>query len=122
MKKQFTYNKPSLKEARRELRTHGTSAEAVLWTHLKNKQLGGRRFRRQYSVGNYILDFYCPSERLAVELDGAHHETSYGRQADQTRDEYLLELGIKVLRFENRLVFEEIDAVLAEIKGGFGGE
>ncbi|WP_255518216.1 endonuclease domain-containing protein [Fulvivirga sp. M361] len=71
MKKEPLYNKPELKKFRKELRNNGTSAEATLWTMLKNKQLEGRKFRRQYSVGYYILDFYCTSERLAIELDGA---------------------------------------------------
>jgi very-short-patch-repair endonuclease len=119
MKKPFTYNKPSLKEVRRRLRSNGTSAEAVLWTYLKNKQLSGRRFRRQYSVGNYILDFYCPSERLAIELDGAQHATVSGRHADGDRDAYLLDFGIRVLRFENNIVFNHIEQVLFEIEKMF---
>jgi very-short-patch-repair endonuclease len=64
-------NRPELKQIRRELRHNLTPAEATLWRCLQNKQLAGRKFRRQHSVGSYVLDFYCPSEMLAIELDGA---------------------------------------------------
>lgn len=86
---------------------------------LKNKQLGGRKFRRQYSVGNYILDFYCTSERLCVELDGAGHFTSAGFEYDQKRTESLQSHHIRVIRFENKEVFDHIEAVLEEIKRHF---
>jgi len=119
MKNQQIHNRSYLKENRRRLRNHGTSAEAVLWTQLKNKQLEGRKFRRQHSVGNYILDFYCPSEKLAVELDGAHHFTSQGYEADRIRDEYLLQLGIRTLRFENNLLWWSIERVLETIEENF---
>ena len=66
-------NQLILKTFRKELRSNLTPAEAKLWTYLKNKKLGGRRFRRQHSVGGYILDFYCPTEKLAIELDGQGH-------------------------------------------------
>ena len=67
-------NRPALKAHRRELRPSLTPAEARLWLYLKGGQLLGRKFRRQHSFGAFILDFYCPSERLAIELDGAAHD------------------------------------------------
>ena len=70
-------------------------------------------------MGNYILDFYCPQEQIAVELDGAHHFTLAGNEYDTERDAYLASLNIKVLRFENRLVFENIEGILAEIEKHF---
>ena len=82
-------NKPSLKPYRKQLRNNLTSAEATLWKHLQRKQLEGRKFRRQHSVGNYILDFYCPAEKLCVELDGAAHFTESGVESDQKRTIYL---------------------------------
>lgn len=112
-------NLPYLKENRRTLRKNLTPAEASLWTLLKSKQLEGRKFRRQHSVGNYILDFYCPEEKLCVELDGAHHFTSAGENYDAGRTEYLNSVGIRVIRFENKLVFKRPEAVLEEIKGNF---
>ncbi len=113
------HNHRYLKERRRELRNNLTPAEASLWKALQNKQLEGRKFRRQHSVGNYILDFYCPAEQLAVELDGAGHFTAAGIEADRVRDKFLGELGITVLRFENRQVFEQLEMVLEKIRVHF---
>ncbi len=113
------HNKASLTPVRKQLRTQGTSAEALLWLALKNKQLQGRKFRRQHSIHNFIVDFYCATERLVVELDGAHHYTLAGNMNDTGRDEYLNEMDIKVLRFENRLVREHLDLVLVEIASNF---
>lgn len=106
--------------SRRHLRTHGTPAEAALWLRLQRRQLQGRRFRRQHSIGPFILDFYCPPERLAVELDGAVHDDPAQRAYDEARTAWLAEQGIRVVRFENRLVFECPEAVLAAIAAHFG--
>ena len=70
-----THNKKSLKERRKHLRNNGTSAEATLWTLLSKSQLDGRKFRRQHSINSFIVDFYCPSEKLVIELNGEHHFT-----------------------------------------------
>jgi len=70
---------------RKKLRNNATRAEIVLWSIIKNKQLDGRRFRRQFGVGKYVLDFYCPSERLAIELDGHYHYTEEGIERDKER-------------------------------------
>ncbi len=67
------HNKPSLKEERKALRNNLTEAEYLLWQYLKGKKLSGRKFRRQHSFENYIMDFYCPAEKPAIELDGQHH-------------------------------------------------
>lgn len=112
-------NLPHLKTNRRILRNNLTPAEGALWKLLRNKQLDGKRFRRQFSVGNYILDFYCHSEKLAIELDGEHHFTDEGAENDKVRDEYLNNLGIKVLRIENKLVFDIQEQVLEYIKENF---
>ena len=96
-----------------------TPAEAALWKVLQKSQLDGRKFRRQHSVNGYVLDFYCPSENLAIELDGAHHFTIHGSENDDERTAYLNDLQIKVIRFENKLVFERIDNVVEEIKRNF---
>lgn len=108
-----------LKTNRKRLRNNLTPAEASLWKLLQGSKLGGRKFRRQHSVGNYILDFYCPSEKIAVELDGAGHYTEEGIKKDELRTKFLNEVGIKVLRFENKLVFEKTEWVLEEICRGF---
>jgi very-short-patch-repair endonuclease len=112
-------NLPHLKTFRKELRNNLTPAEAKLWTLLKGKQLG-RKFRSQFSVGNYILDFYCPSENLAIELDGQGHFEATQAEYDAERDLFLLHTGIKVLRFENKLVWDNPEGLLGEIKKNFG--
>jgi very-short-patch-repair endonuclease len=80
----------------------------ILWNHLNCRQLEGRKFRRQYSIDYYILDFYCPEEKLCIELDGQHHYTEAGRTSDVARDKYLLECGIKTLRFANSVVYNNM--------------
>ncbi|HNN00875.1 MAG TPA: DUF559 domain-containing protein [Turneriella sp.] len=105
-----------LHQRRKELRKRLTPAEASLWNHLKNSQLEGMKFRRQHSVGRYILDFYCVAAKLAIELDGAVHNSAEAKLRDKERDAFLLSLEIKVLRFENKRVFDDLDAVLAEIR------
>ena len=117
-------NRPEELTERRSLRTSGTKEEAMMWKVLKNRQVSGVRFRRQFSVGAYILDFYCPELKLCIELDGAGHYNSEGLRHDYVRDKYLSELGIRVLRFENRAVLKmqpvmlaEIEAVIAELRG-----
>jgi very-short-patch-repair endonuclease len=122
MKNNQINNRTELKEYRKNLRNNGTTAEAFLWNYLKAKQLNGRKFRRQFSVGNYILDFYCPAEKLCVELDGADHFTDEGFLYDEERTNYLNSLGIKVIRFENKTVFDHTENVLEEIKRGFERE
>jgi very-short-patch-repair endonuclease len=102
------------------LRAQLTPAEALLWKHIQNAQLDGKKFRRQHSFGSYVLDFYCPRELLAIELDGAAHDHDRAQRYDQTRDRFLLRAGIKVLRFENRDVVTNLEAVLAEIRNNFG--
>lgn len=108
-------NKPILKNYRKGLRNNMTEAEIVLWKYLKGSQLDGKKFRRQHSFGNYILDFYCASLKLAVELDGAHHFTEEGMAYDETRTQFLNEHGIVVIRFENEAVLKNVQSVLDEI-------
>ena len=116
---QNIYNRKYLKSKRSYLRKNLTAAEIVLWKYLSRSKLDGRKFRRQHSIGNYIVDFYCPSERLAVELDGSDHYTSHGELADLKRDNYLKSLNINVVRFENRDIFNNCEAVLEEIRRNF---
>ena len=112
--------RPYLKTFRTELRKNLTPAEASLWKVLKRSQLEGRKFRRQHSIGNYILDFYCPAERLAVELDGQVHKSERAELYDHERKLFLNYYGILVLRFENFLVFDELEYVLGNIRYWFG--
>ena len=119
-KNQALNNAPQLKALRKELRNNLTPAEAALWKALQRGQIKGRKFRRQHSFGKYILDFYCPAEKLAVELDGRHHFSDAGLAADEERTGFLNSHGIKVLRFENKEVFENLEGVLQEIRNAFG--
>jgi very-short-patch-repair endonuclease len=115
------YNRVPLKFRRKELRNGSTPAEIKLWSMLQHSNLGGYKFRRQHSVGFYILDFYCPSERLAIELDGDSHFTDDAIEYDRERTAYLNALNIKVVRFLNTDVYENLNGVcekiLEEIKG-----
>jgi very-short-patch-repair endonuclease len=113
------HNLNRLKARRRTLRASLTPAEVRLWSYLQNGQLQGRKFRRQHSVGPFTLDFYCPAEKLAVERDGASHDTEGAMARDEARTEYLAQVGIRVLRFENRDVMQNPDGVLAEISRNF---
>jgi len=112
------FNRKSLKLFR-SLRNKSTSAEAVLWTILKSKKLNGRKFRRQHSIGNYIVDFCCTLEMLVIELDGNPHGEYHKIEEDKKRDQYLESLGFSILRFENRLVFQEPEFVKNEIRNTF---
>ena len=113
------HNRKDLKELRKELRNNPTKAESFLWRALKKSQLEGRKFRRQQSIENYIVDFYCPKEKLIVELDGKVHENAINNNYDFKRTERLEELGLKVIRFSNEEVFENLSLVLEAIKEEF---
>jgi very-short-patch-repair endonuclease len=110
------YNIELLKDIRSYLRSNMTDAEMVLWEVLKEKKLCGFKFRRQHSIGYYIADFYCPSKRLIIELDGQHHFTPEGILKDQERDNHLEELNIRVIRFENKEVLNNLTEVVKKIK------
>ena len=111
----YSSNRIELKEFRKRLRNRSTSAEATLWNMLKNKQLKGKKFRRQHSLGNYIVDFYCSSDKLIIELDGDPHGDYIQIQKDENRDKELEERGFTVLRFENRFIFQDPEYVIYTI-------
>lgn len=89
------------RDLERRLRSAQTGAEQLVWNMLRRRRLGGLKFRRQHPVSHYILDFYCPEFRLAIELDGEGHFSETGRCYDEMRSKELEALGIQVLRFEN---------------------
>ena len=119
MRKNQIKNVTYLKDRRKELRNNLTPAEVVLWNALKNSQLMGRKFRRQHSIENYIADFYCPSEKLIIELDGQYHYLPGTPEQDFVRDERLNELGYTIVRFENKLVFQNMTGLLELIAKHF---
>ena len=92
-----------------------TDAENSLWLKLRQKQLKGYQFYRQKIIRKYIVDFYCPKANLVIELDGGQHYSEAGKAKDRTRDDVLIEMGIKVLRFSDRDVFENIGGVMEGI-------
>lgn len=94
------YNKKSEQEKRRSLRNNMTYCEKIVWLHLKKRQLG-YRFLRQYSVDHFVIDFYCPELKLAVELDGDVHEIPEQKEYDKARQKYLEAFGIQFIRIKN---------------------
>ncbi|MEQ1921165.1 MAG: endonuclease domain-containing protein [Pyrinomonadaceae bacterium] len=111
---------PSVAKYRDKLRKTLTPAEAAFWNLVKNAKLDGRKFRRQHSIGNHIFDFYCPSEKLAIELDGQVHFVEHPALNDRTKREYAESHGIRVIRFENKRIFEDTRWVLDVIRSNFG--
>lgn len=112
----FVRNDPALKQRRQELRRNQTDAEKAFWSKIRNRQLHGLKFFRQYSLGPYILDFYCPFLKLAVELDGGQHNERERKEYDAARSEYLKMQGIEVIRFWNNEVLQNIKDILASIE------
>ncbi len=98
----------------RQLRREQTPAEARLWRELRGQQVEGLNFRRQHPMGSYVLDFYCPAARLVIEVDGDTHADRKGYDAERT--EWLQERGYQVIRFSNREVCENLEAVVEEIE------
>ena len=111
---------PSVAKYRSKLRKSLTPAEAAFWNLVKYSKLDGRKFRRQHSIGKYIFDFYCPAEKLAVELDGQPHFLEHPKLNDLSKRQFAESHGILVIRFENKSVFEDADWVLAVIRSNFG--
>jgi len=111
-----TYNTRSSKKFRKELRNSLTAAEAVLWLNLKGRQLRAKKFRRQVSIGRYIVDFYCPDCRLVIELDGERHFSLMMDEYEAQRTKYLAGQGLRVIRFENQELYENLEGVLEAIR------
>jgi very-short-patch-repair endonuclease len=109
------FNQKEQKNIRQCLRRNLPSPEILLWQKIKNRQIGGLKFRRQHGIGDYVVDFYCPERQLAIEIDGDSHYTKKGKEKDQIRDSYLETLRISVLRFTNKDVVNNIDEVLDRI-------
>jgi very-short-patch-repair endonuclease len=115
-----TYNKASLKDIRRHLRQTMTPAEKVLWEKLRNGNFLGLKFKRQHSIGNYIVDFYCASNRLIIELDGSVHSQNEQKEKDLYRDANLIDMDYLVLRFSNNDVLNNSKKVLMQIERSIG--
>jgi len=108
------YNQTKLKRRRRELRKKATPAEGIFWSKIKSRQIG-YKFRRQYSIGNYIADFYCLKLKLVVEIDGGQHFETDRLTNDLLRTEYLNSLGIKVKRYTNVEIRKNLISVVDDL-------
>ncbi len=104
---------PHTLQRTRALRSPLTPPEAKLWSRLRNRQLGGFKFRRQHPIGSYVVDFCCAERRLTVELDGDSHIEQ--EEYDKKRTSWLIEQGYQEIRFWNREVMQNLDAVLERI-------
>lgn len=113
------HNKSSLVTIRRTLRKKQTPAEFIFWKRIRGRKLNGLKFTRQHSIGNYIVDFYCPEFRIIIELDGEIHKSIFQLEKDKFRDQNLIEMGFTVLRFQNHEVLvnsAEIEATILKHK------
>jgi len=115
------YNRAKHKRLRQYLRNTASDAERLLWSSLKGSQLLGYKFRRQQGIGQYVVDFYCPSKKVVIEIDGATHWTEEELRKDRKRQDTIEALGIRVLRFTNDDVYKNkegvLDAILAVLDG-----
>ena len=107
-------NISKLYSRRKELRNNATQQEVMLWARLKNSQLG-YKFRRQHSIGGYIVDFYCPLKKLVIEIDGSQHYEKDATKYDVVRSNYFKVLDVKVIRFSNAEINVNMDGVLMKI-------
>jgi very-short-patch-repair endonuclease len=98
------------------LRKSMPEAEVILWSKLRRKQMGGYKFRRQYGVGRYSIDFYCPELELAIEVDGDSHFAGGAAKRDKERENFIIQFGIRFLRFSNADIRENLDGVLLKIE------
>lgn len=118
----YLFNNQSLKDRRRELRKNQTEAEAKLWQYLRGRRFEGLKFNRQFSIGPYILDFYCPKLRLGIELDGSQHKDTETKVLDKDRAKVLKASNVKILRFWNDEIMNNIEKVLKTIEIEAGNE
>jgi very-short-patch-repair endonuclease len=109
------YNQNSEKDKRRQLRQNITKAEKLIWDKLRDRQLENCKFRRQYSVDKFVIDFYSPELKLAIEIDGESHFLDGVGEYDQARQEFIESAGIKFLRFTNNDVYANLPIVLENI-------
>ncbi|MEO8399633.1 MAG: endonuclease domain-containing protein [Ignavibacteriaceae bacterium] len=117
------YNKTEEKEKRRQLRKVQTFCEKIMWLHLKNRQLLGIKFRRQYSIDQFVIDFYAPKIKFAIELDGNIHELQEQKDYDIQRQKYLENYGITFIRIKNEELignankaFKKIEKLIVQLK------
>ncbi len=102
-------------DRRRELRRNATKSEELLWTHVRREQRVETKIKRQYSVQGFVVDFYAPSVKLAIEVDGASHDLPFAEGRDAVRQKMIEEYGIQFLRFSDKEIFDDLDRVIQDI-------
>jgi len=110
------YNRKDQNEKRKALRNAMSNAEIILWNRLKGRQIKNMKFRRQFGVGRYVIDFYCPEIKLAIEVDGNTHDSPDEIEYDQTRQSEIENYKIVFLRIKNEEIFKSIDEVILKIE------
>nr|QIH43274.1 endonuclease domain-containing protein [Vibrio ziniensis] len=115
------FNTSRHKKLRQILRNHMPEPELRLWARIRSNQLGVK-FRRQHGIDGYIVDFYCPHKKVVIEIDGDSHYSSDAMVNDLARDQYLISLGLRVLRFTNQQVMTELESVVEVIVATIGKE
>lgn len=110
------YNRTKEKWRRKDLRKKSTKAEKILWEYLRNRNLAGFKFKRQYSVDSFIIDFYCPKVKLGIEVDGEVHFTEEAKDYDENRSGFLSDFGIEIIRFHNDEIYNNLKVVLNTIE------
>lgn len=106
------FNRRSEKTKRQELRKNMPPAEVILWSRLKGRQLLGCKFRRQYSVGSFVIDFYAPEIKLGIELDGDSHYQHGAAKYDERRQRFIESTGVSMVRFLNTDIYDNLNGVL----------
>lgn len=112
MWRQYRFNAKGMMPRRKQLRKSATDPEQIIWEKIRNKKLG-YKFFRQYSIEGYVVDFYCPKKRLAIEIDGKIHQ--FTKPYDNFKTKYLEGYGIKTVRFSNEVVNTKIEDVIKTI-------
>ncbi|MFH0990413.1 MAG: endonuclease domain-containing protein [bacterium] len=109
------FNRFEMKERRQELRREMTEAERLLWARIRSRQINGCKFRRQYSIGSYVVDFYSTEIKLAIEIDRSSHDKADAIEYDRNRQKEIEALGICVVRFTNEEIYNKLNDVLVKI-------
>jgi very-short-patch-repair endonuclease len=116
------HNRKEFKKFRQYLRRDMPDAEVIVWSYLQGRRLSGYKFRRQHGIGRYVVDFYCPKAKLVIELDGDSHFQDGAEERDERRQKFIEDFGLRVLRFTNTDVYENIGGVLDTIIYYLDGE
>ena len=114
------FNRKENKFLRKKLRQEMPKGEILLWQRLNNKKMG-YKFRRQYSIGSYVVDFYCPQFKLVIEIDGGTHISKQAAVYDKQRQKYLESLGLIIKRYDNQLILKNLNEVLIDLNSFYQG-